>query len=65
MLKTDKQLLLEAQRGKDLKEILIESLQAHRGKKNMILAVALDVGVSHATIYDWCRDLGIDLNEFK
>ncbi len=65
MLKTDKQLLLEAQRGKDLKQILEDSLRGHKGERNMILSVAVEIGVSHATIYDWCRDLEIDLTTFR
>ena len=64
-MKTDKQMLLEVQRGKAVEEILRESLAAHRGQRNMTMLVAVELGVSDATVYNWCEDLGINIDDYR
>ena len=64
-MKTDKQMLLEFQHGKPVEEILRDSLVAHRGRRNMAILVAADLGVSDATIYNWCEDLDINIDEYR
>ena len=57
--------MLEAQRHEDIQEIIAGSLEKHRGQKNLVMVVALDLGVADVTIYRWCTDLGIDIDEYR
>ena len=63
--KSPTQLMLEAQRQLDIKDILLESLESHRTRKSLVLFVAVDLGVSDVTVYRWCEDLGIALDEYR
>ena len=65
MEKSPTQLMLEAQRGQDIKVILRDTLEEHRHGKNMVVNVGLALGVSYATVYRWCEDLGIDIEEYR
>ena len=65
MEKTDKQLMLEAQRGKPIDQILFELLQEHRGRKSLAAVVGLELDVTDATIYAWCEGCGININDYK
>ena len=64
-MKTDRQTVLELQRAKPIVEILREALEKNRGKRFQVTLVALDLGVTDATLYNWCEDLGIDINEYR
>ena len=65
-MKTDKQTLLEFQHGgKPWEEILRETLERHRGDRNQVAHVAISLGLSVATVYNWCNDLGIDIDEYR
>ena len=64
-MKTDRQALLEALRGKPVEDILKESLEQYRGRRNMAMLVGLDLDVSDATVYNWCDQLGIDIAEYR
>ena len=64
-MKTDKQMLLEIQHGKPVEDILRESFAAHQGRRNMAMLVAVDLEVSDATIYNWCEDLGINIDDYR
>ena len=64
-MKTDRQTVLELQRAKPIVEILREALEKNRGKRFQVTLVALDLGVTDATLYNWCDDLGIDINEYR
>ena len=63
--KSPTQLMLEAQRNEDIQEIIAGSLKKNRGQKNLVMVVALDLGVADVTIYRWCNDLGIDIDEYR
>ena len=65
MLKTDKQLLLEARRGKELKDIVVELLEEYRDEKFVTMKVALELDVSTQTLLNWARDLGIDISAYR
>ena len=65
MVKSPTQEKLEAQRQTDIRSILTGSLTRYRGKRNMMLHVAVDLEVSDATIYRWCEDLGINIDEYR
>ena len=64
-MKTDRQTVLELQRAKPIEKILREALEAHRGRKFQVTRVAMDLKVTDATVYKWCEDLGIDIDEYR
>ena len=64
-MKTDRQTVLELQRSKPIEEILREALENNRGSKFLMTHVALDLQVTDATVYNWCSDLGIDIDEYR
>ena len=57
--------MLEAQRHLDIKDIVLCSLRKNRARKNLVMLVALDLGVSDVTVYCWCAELGIDIDEYR
>ena len=65
MLKSYTQQMLEAQRGGDIREIVIDSLRQHRGLRNMVMLVSVDLEITDTTLYRWCADLGIDIDEYR
>ena len=65
MLKSYTQQKLEAQRGGDIREIVIESLRQHRGLWNMVMLVSVDLEITDTTLYRWCDELGIDMDEYR
>ena len=65
MSKTDKQSLLEVQRGRDIRQILPETLERFRGYRNLMVKVAEDLDVSVPTLYTWCRELEIDIDSYR
>lgn len=64
-MKTDKQVLLELQHGKPLEDILRDALAKFQGRKSYVALAAIDLGLSDATLYSWCEDLGIDTKEYR
>lgn len=65
MEKTPTQEKLEAQQGKDIRQILVGCLEARRGQRNKINKIAIDLGVTAPTIYRWCEENGIDIEEYR
>ena len=66
MQKSDKKLLIESRHeGKDIKDIILESLDKHRGQRNLVVKVCADIDLSNPAFYSWCRDLDIDINDYK
>ena len=64
-MKTDGQTVLELQRSKPIENIVREALERHRGKRLQVVLAGLDMGVTDATVYNWCEDLGININEYR
>ena len=65
-MKTDKQELLEIRHGgKPWGRILRDTLEEYRGHRNQVARVAVALNLSNATVYNWCRDLGIDIDEYR
>ena len=62
--KTLKQEKLEVQRKKEIGQIIRETLENHRADKNMAQSAAIDLGITSGTMYQWCRELGISLEEY-
>ena len=65
MVKSPTQEKLEAQRNQDIREIVAGALERFRGRKNLLPLVAVDLGVSGMTVYRWCEDLGINIDEYR
>ena len=65
MSKTPMQERLEAQRGRDIAQILREALEGRRGQKHMVTIAAMELGVTDATLYQWCREFGINVDEYR
>ena len=59
--KTTAQLLLEAQRHKDIRDVMLDSLEKYRASRNLVKDCCADLGVSYGTFYIWASDLGIDV----
>lgn len=65
MAKTDKQKLLEEQRSKPIKEILLRVMEAKYGQSNFTVQVAADLGISVPTFHAWCRQFSIDVDDYR
>jgi len=65
MTKTPTQEKLEAQKGKDIADIVVEALEQRKGKRNLVVLAALDLGVTDATLYSWCDRLGVKLDDYR
>ena len=65
MIKSPTQEKLEAQRNQDIRDIVVGALRKFRGRRNFMMLVAVDLEVTDATVYRWCEDLGIDINEYR
>ena len=64
-MKTDRQALIELQHSKPIDQVIRDALENTRGKKSQIALVAVDLGVTDATIYKWCEDLGINIEDYR
>ena len=65
MARTATQEKLEAQRGKDIAELLRDALEEHRGAKHMVTLAALSLGLADATFYQWCREFGVNIDDYR
>ena len=65
MFKSPTQEKLEAQRKKDIRDIITGVLEKFRGRRNFMMLVAVDLEVTDATVYRWCEELGIDIDEYR
>ncbi len=65
MLKSPTQEKLEAQRNQDIRDVVVGAFRKFRGRRNMLMLVSVELEVSDATVYRWCEDLGIDINEYR
>ena len=57
MIKSPTQEKLEAQRKKDIRDIITGVLEKFRGRRNFMMLVAVDLEVADATVYRWCEEL--------
>ena len=65
MANTDRQEMLVIQRGKPIREILIDALSRFRGERNFPVKTAGSLDISVPTLHTWCNDLGIQINEYR
>ncbi len=64
-MKTDRQALLELRQAKPIEDILREALEKYRGRKQQVVLASFALGVTDATVYNWCEELGIDIDEYR
>ena len=65
MLKSYAQQTLEADRGKDIEQIVHEAFEEQRGRRNIVVLVAANLGTSEPTLRAWCRDMGINIDNYR
>ena len=63
-MKTTAQQLLEAQRHKDIRDIMLDSLEKYRATRTMVLDCCEDLGVSWGTFYKWAKTLDIEVSDY-
>ena len=61
---TPTQLLLEAQRHKNIRDIMLDSLERYRATRSMVQDCCDDLGVSWGTFYKWAGDFDIDIGSY-
>ena len=64
-MKTPTMELLELQRHREIKDILISSLEQYRGRRNSNVMAAADLGVSVSTLANWCKEYEIDIHSYR
>ena len=64
MEKTDRQMVLELQRGKPIREIIEETLEKYRGRKHHQMMTALELDISVTTLHYWTKAMEIDLKAY-
>jgi len=62
--KTTAQRLLEAQRQKPIRDIMLESLERYRTRRTMVKDCCADLAISYGTFYKWVGDLNIDVRSY-
>ena len=63
-MKTPTQQLLEAQRHKDIRDIMLDTLERYRATRTMVKDCCDDLGVSWGTFYSWAAALEIEVGEY-
>lgn len=63
-MKTPTQLLLEAQRGKDIRTIMLDTLEKHRATRTMVKDCCTDLNVSWGTFYKWAAEFNITVSNY-
>ena len=64
MATTDRQRLLEIQRGKPIRQLIEETLRQHRGDRLYAARTAVELDVSPGTLRLWTGQMGIDLRRY-
>ncbi len=65
MFKSPTQEKLEAQRHEDIRDIVLSALRKFRGRRNMVMLVSVDLEITDTTLYRWCEDFDIDIDEYR
>ena len=67
MLKSYRQQRIEAKNdGREFRDIFLHRLEQSKGTGTALVPlIALHFQVSTNTVYNWCRDLEIDLNDYR
>jgi len=63
-MKTPIQRLLEAQRHKDIRDVVLDTLEKHRATRTMVVDCCKDLGISWGTFYKWASDLDIEVGDY-
>lgn len=48
-----------------IRQIVIDVLEKYQGRRNWLLLVAIDLEVTDTTVHNWCKDLGIALDDHR
>ena len=62
--KTDRQQVLELRHNATLKEIICGYMDLYRGR-DVVMKTSQSMGISDETLRTWCRDLDIDIDEYR
>ena len=62
---TPNQRLLELERGKEFKAILLDVLARNQGRYDIVKRSCHELGVTDPTFRRWCIDYGIDIKEYR
>ncbi len=65
MQKSPTQEKLEAQRNQDIRDVVVGAFRKFEGRRNMLVLVAADLEVTGTTLYRWCSDLSIDIDDYR
>ncbi len=65
MFKSPTQEKLEAQRHEDIRDIVLGVLRKFRGRRNMLMLVSVELEITDTTLYRWCEEFGIDIDEYR
>lgn len=52
-------------KGKDVKDIIIETLASLRGAKSLMAQAAITLRISEPTLRSWCRNLKINIDDYR
>ena len=63
-MKTSTQLLLEAKRHKDIRDVMLDSLEQFRATRTMVQDCCDDLGISWGTFYKWAKDMNIEVGDY-
>jgi len=63
-MKTPIQRLLEAQRHKDIRDVVLDTLERYRATRTMVQDCCDDLGISWGTFYKWCAELDIEVGKY-
>ncbi len=42
-----------------------EALEKYRGRKSQVVLAGFDMGITDASVYSWCEQLGIDIKDYQ
>jgi hypothetical protein len=63
-MRTPTQKLLEAQRHKDIRDIILDTLEKYRATRTMVKDCCVDLDVSWGTFYKWAADFNIEVSDY-
>ena len=62
--KTTAMKLLEAERHKDIRDVMLDSLEKYRAGRNLVKDCCADLSISYGTFYIWASMFGINVGSY-
>ena len=56
---------LEAQHGMPTRVLLVRALKKYQGDREWVAKVCGELKISHGTMYNWCREFGINRDKHR